>query len=641
MTFSTSRAVRTALFSALVAVVALVVAPTAGATASTGDTRECVSAFGPGFVGFKIDDVNENTLNGSYSDPSTGFEVTISNTDTSRHKFDYVSNWPANVIVKGGPSQGELYQPPASSGTGLHPPVNPNNGKFYGISHITFCWAPSGEPKLKFSKFADRYQVVEGETVRFALSVKNLGTASSHDVVISDDVPAGLEIVQVDPPCTVSGQLVTCVAGTVTAGQTVTYKVFVKATLPPATVTTQNEQLNIYKVEKQISMQPGTTVNESITCNPGDLISDAAVRIDHIDQGTGDPDDIEIHRLESNTTGSYQTTVTNHATGQAQLKLFAVCLPGKTTEGRSLTVGAPVTTTVTLEPGVHEIALDCPVGSTPVAPGLNVSGGRVLVLASAPVGDTGRRLTLKVSGASTTVTASIRCLQNRTSELNGVSTYLTFNQVIKPITVGAGSKATESLECGANGKGIVGGWEFEDGLVPLGNDPQPKSRVFYVWNPTAHPLTGTLYLLCLEARTGTTEQVSEKTYVNTATVTTSTPQAPGAVLSDSATVKVTRNTGSAGKSAAPVIYRATLKGRSLVVGLRSATRAGRVLVSLPGQRKAIGKGKFRLNKSGKGKARVKLGQKAARVIRKGKQRVRVKVVSANGKSRVKVVRPRA
>ncbi|MCB0867299.1 MAG: DUF11 domain-containing protein [Solirubrobacterales bacterium] len=469
----------------------------------------------------------------------------------------------------------------------------------------------------------------------FKLSIKNQGTASSSDVVITDDVPAGLAIIEVDSPCTVSGQSVTCVAGTVAPGQTMTYKVKVKTTLPSAGVSTQNEQLTIYKVEKQISMQPGNTVNESIACNPGDIISDAAVRIDHIDQGTGDANDIEIHRLESDTSGSYQTRVTNHANGQAQLKLFAVCLPGKTTDGRSLTVSPPVNQTVVLNPGIHDISLNCPAGSTPVAPGIDISGGRALILANAPVGETGRKLTLKISGGSTTVKASIRCLSNKTSELNGASSWLHFNTITKPIQVGAGEKATESLICGENGKGIVGGWEFDDGLVPLGNDPQPKSRVFYVWNATSHPLTGKLYLLCLEARTDSSATVNEHTYVNKATVSTSTTQGPGAVLSDSASIKVTRATA----APAPSIYSARITGRSLLVGLRSATRSGQVKVNLPGRSRAIGKGRFHLSKAGKGMVRVKIARKAARTLRKGKiKRVKVKVTSANGKSRVKTIR---
>jgi uncharacterized repeat protein (TIGR01451 family) len=491
---------------------------------------------------------------------------------------------------------------------------------------------------LKIDKIADNPEVVDGQFVIFTISVKNEGTGNSDDVVVSDNVPSGLDIVSVDSPCTYTGQQVTCAAGTLAPGQTVTYHVKVKTTLPTTTVSTQNEQLTIYKVEKQITMQAGTSTNESIACNPGDIISDAAVRIDHIDQGTGDFNDIEVSRLRSDSSSSYEAHVTNHSTGQAQLKLFTVCLPGKTTEGRSLTVGSPITQTVVLNPGTHEVTLNCPVGSTPVAPGIDVTGGRALILANAPVGDTGRKLTLKITGGSTTVTASVRCLQNKTTEVGGTTSDLVFTRISKPIQVASGGVATESLICGENAKGIVGGWEFDDGLVPLGNDPQPKARVFYVWSPTAHPLTGTLYLLCLEARTGSSTPVGEKTYVNTATVSSSTAQDSGAVPSDSASVEVTRDSGPSG-FAAPAIYRASLAGHSLTVGLRSATRSGRITVTLPGKSHAIGKKRFRLGKTGLGKTKVKVNRKAARAIHKGKVRkVRVKVTSANGKTRVKTIR---
>jgi hypothetical protein len=44
------------------------------------------------------------------------------------------------VIVKGGPNALVYhYSPPATGDTGLHAPLNPNNGKYYGISHIEFC----------------------------------------------------------------------------------------------------------------------------------------------------------------------------------------------------------------------------------------------------------------------------------------------------------------------------------------------------------------------------------------------------------------------------------------------------------------------------------------------------------------------
>ncbi len=50
----------------------------------------------------------------------------------------------ASVIVKGGPNANMyIYENiDDDSDTGLHAPVNPNNDKYYGISHIQFCFDP-------------------------------------------------------------------------------------------------------------------------------------------------------------------------------------------------------------------------------------------------------------------------------------------------------------------------------------------------------------------------------------------------------------------------------------------------------------------------------------------------------------------
>ena len=50
------------------------------------------------------------------------------------------------VAVKGGPNTNLYDYRPGSvtTGTALHSPVNPNNLKFYGLSHISFCYVPAG-----------------------------------------------------------------------------------------------------------------------------------------------------------------------------------------------------------------------------------------------------------------------------------------------------------------------------------------------------------------------------------------------------------------------------------------------------------------------------------------------------------------
>lgn len=67
--------------------------------------------------------------------------------------FDYTATGGATVIgvaVKGGPNTNFYdYRPGgANSGTALHAPVNPNNSKFFGLSHISFCYVPKVQPTV-------------------------------------------------------------------------------------------------------------------------------------------------------------------------------------------------------------------------------------------------------------------------------------------------------------------------------------------------------------------------------------------------------------------------------------------------------------------------------------------------------------
>ncbi|HEV2813224.1 MAG TPA: hypothetical protein VGW10_08240, partial [Solirubrobacteraceae bacterium] len=51
------------------------------------------------------------------------------------------------VIVKGGPNANVYrYSPEATSGDDLHAPINPSNGKPYGLSHISFCYDTEPPP---------------------------------------------------------------------------------------------------------------------------------------------------------------------------------------------------------------------------------------------------------------------------------------------------------------------------------------------------------------------------------------------------------------------------------------------------------------------------------------------------------------
>jgi hypothetical protein len=96
--------------------------------------------------GFKIDPPNS----GTYTFPDGINLVTIT---LNGKCFDWTSTLGIDaVIVKGGPNANlYVYNPPALSygDVGLSAPINPNNGKPYGISHIEFAWnetTPVPEP---------------------------------------------------------------------------------------------------------------------------------------------------------------------------------------------------------------------------------------------------------------------------------------------------------------------------------------------------------------------------------------------------------------------------------------------------------------------------------------------------------------
>lgn len=89
----------------------------------------------------------EPPASGTYPDDDGPLEVTIT-VDATTSSFSWSSNIGVDaVFVKGGPG-GNLYvyDPPAEAtgDTGLHAPINSQNGKPYGLSHISFCYDEGG-----------------------------------------------------------------------------------------------------------------------------------------------------------------------------------------------------------------------------------------------------------------------------------------------------------------------------------------------------------------------------------------------------------------------------------------------------------------------------------------------------------------
>ena len=79
--------------------------------------------------------------------------------------FDWTSTVGIDsILVKGGPNANlYVYNPPAASfgDTGLHAPTNPKNGRFYGLSHISFCGpGPTPTPNTPTPTATPEFQTV-------------------------------------------------------------------------------------------------------------------------------------------------------------------------------------------------------------------------------------------------------------------------------------------------------------------------------------------------------------------------------------------------------------------------------------------------------------------------------------------------
>jgi LPXTG-motif cell wall-anchored protein len=96
------------------------------------------STLVPGTTELKVEPVT----NGPHSDGTLSVTITVVNNEATGPTFNWTSNIGVDaVFVKGGPGGNlYLYAPEATSGNGLHAPTNPANGKFFGLSHVSFCY---------------------------------------------------------------------------------------------------------------------------------------------------------------------------------------------------------------------------------------------------------------------------------------------------------------------------------------------------------------------------------------------------------------------------------------------------------------------------------------------------------------------
>jgi len=410
---------------------------------------------------------------------------------------------------------------------------DPSNDEDSATTHV------GAEPAdLSIVKTADPAEVHPGDTVTYHLTAHNDGGGAAADVELTDTIPAGLTVTSVPAGCTLTAGTLHCPLGTLAPGETRT--VTLQATADAVSLPAAHDHLlTASKVEAQIDLDAGQTSALDLVCPSGARMTDGSVRADEVDQGTGTLADVHVLRSESTGLDRYSFRVENTGTGRAQAKAFGVCLasPTGTSLGHAhdLIVSAPATTTATVNPGRTTLHVSCGAGQVAVAPGFAIGAGFARLAASEPDG-TGRAFTIE-SALGAVVTVSARCLDRTTGETDGHVHALRLGEIDRDVTVPAHATATERVVCPDDAKGIVASFDVPEGMLAVGNDPQPKSRDFRLVNTTGAPLAAHLDLLCVGDRTGGPAVLERLT--NSAMVSSTTPDPDADDLVSGATVLLT------------------------------------------------------------------------------------------------------
>lgn len=146
----------------------------------------------PGSVEFKVD----NPADGTFTSGTTTVTIDVRQTSAGT-VFDWTSfsgGTVQSIFVKGGPD-GNLYDYAGngvvvSHDDGLHSPLNDNNGRWYGLSHISFCYIP-GAPHIDVTKVCVNPAFLPGppEQIRYTIEgkVTNDGDGALQNVALSDN----------------------------------------------------------------------------------------------------------------------------------------------------------------------------------------------------------------------------------------------------------------------------------------------------------------------------------------------------------------------------------------------------------------------------------------------------------------------
>jgi choice-of-anchor A domain-containing protein/uncharacterized repeat protein (TIGR01451 family) len=616
-----------------------------GATTIINVPGSSVTIAGQAWIGSgsSWQQVQDNNIKGHYNGLLWNFP------DATSVTLNYGSAWAGHIlapkaalnVVGGGHNIGQVIAKSFSSNLETH------FNLFWSQACVPGDPPPPGDSDVTITKTASDYNPKGGDPVTYTLLVENLGDSPATGVVVTDVLPSGVTFDSASAPCTQSSGTVTCNVGTIAAHGSTTLWIKVIANpvagAGPSSDPQAHHWLTPYHDEVQVNLEPGEQKSVTVSCKPGDILSDGQFRIDHVDQDTGTiGDDVSIlsSQLSGLGVGTWKGVIRNDATGRAQAKAFWVCLPKETdaADGHKHPLSAdptPVTHTDTYAAGgPHTRTLTCPTGTVPIAPGFDAPAGGV-VLTGSEYDDAHPRdwtFTLDLE-ATTTVTLSVRCLRTTVGPVQGHTHELRFTHVVQTVTVpGHTDRRGDEFKviCPDDAKGVVATWHLPPGLKHFGNDPRLKERAFRIFNDSGVAKQATIDLVCLHDRTSTERMGTEDPVVvpNVASVTSVSADANPFNNSSTATITV-----EPGSTTAATLGMATVAGRVFSLKVASSM-PGQGALTVKAGGSVLAKGKVRLRAGGAATARLHLTAAGKRQIAKlGKVTVRVDPTRGKATSR--------
>ena len=151
------------------------------------DGNPTCATLDPDTIELRVDPVED----GTFTDGTLTVTIDVRDTEDGP-VFDWTSNIGVDSVFVKGSSDGNfyLYDPPAEStgDTSLHAAINPMNGKFSGLSHISFCY--DVQASIKVEKSGDELSKV-GDKVKYDFKITNDGDIpleldSATDTLLGD-----------------------------------------------------------------------------------------------------------------------------------------------------------------------------------------------------------------------------------------------------------------------------------------------------------------------------------------------------------------------------------------------------------------------------------------------------------------------